>query len=222
LSQIGETSTLIKEMHELVIDDNVDNIKKALGKEKKSNAMMIFSDLGRLTGKTLFELAAEYCRPNILSYLLTLGVDINHRNSDGETALHICIQKKGSRKNRTKCIQILLSNANIDVNMVDEFDYTPLQQVSQSDKNNHILKILLKHEHIDVNKQLINDYGTVPTFYYSPLALACLGAQSQNVRHLVQHRNIDINLLCTSGTNEPNMTVEPIYLFIDLFDLFRH
>jgi hypothetical protein len=184
-----------------VEDKNISKFKKLLGKndtEIARNAILkitCFSNMwyhyidmiGRpyitIHPATPFELVTAHYWHDMLEYLLKCGVN-------GNTALITYTLHDVNTMNVAvfKCVNVLLSADNIDVNTRIGSNQTPLCNVAAVDKKNAILKLLLKHKHIDVNTRLTH------SIVYTPLMIACKALQVRNVHSILQHKHVQVNI----------------------------
>jgi ankyrin repeat protein len=100
--------------------------------------------------------------------------------------LHTAIKERN-----IPAIQKLLSNDNLDVNAVNEHNFSPLfsavwnHNPTKGVDNAEIVQLLLQHSDIDVNT--LNGHG------YTPLSDASMHGNTKIVQLLLQHKHIDVN-----------------------------
>ena len=85
--------------------------------------------------------------------MINSGIDINHVNHDGETALIYCI-----KKGYPKPFQYLPSNPNIDINVVDNSGRTAAMYLVERGRRDEFLSLLKKNcnlEYVDVNNNAL-------------------------------------------------------------------
>jgi len=122
--------------------------------------------------------------------LLDCGLDtinINEIDCDGSnvTALYYACEI-----GNVEMVKLLLSISSIDPNAAGEYGDTPLVVACEKKSNLNIIKLLLAHPNIDVNKRVI--YGGV----YTPLYTACDQGNLAIVRLLMSQPGIDVNMNC--------------------------
>ncbi len=113
------------------LDDTFKNLLGRNDKERKMNGIKVFAnppnpipnlgwcgtgydylEYSRLsTNVTILELAAMFGKCDILEYLLSLGIDVNHKHEGGYSALEICV----TGYCHLPCLRLLLSHPNIHV-----------------------------------------------------------------------------------------------------------
>ena len=96
-----------QQLTDTIIDNRLDDFKHLLGENTelaKQNCLKQFPRPQRVNTAdavdcirrsrrvTVFELVVRYYRHDMLAYLLSLGVDVNHIHNCGATSLHICVQ----------------------------------------------------------------------------------------------------------------------------------
>ncbi|RSL42816.1 hypothetical protein CEP53_011987 [Fusarium sp. AF-6] len=110
----------------------------------------------------------------ILQILLEFhkAIDINHRDSFGQTALHHATQLPSPSE-----LQLLIK-AGADVNAQDSEGKTPLHVLAQSDNKGSFLSLLLAQPDIEVN--------SVAPSWGCPLHMACRSIKVDNVRVLIE------------------------------------
>ncbi|KAJ4320186.1 hypothetical protein N0V84_005971 [Fusarium piperis] len=113
-------------------------------------------------------------RLEILQILLEFrkAIDIDHRNSIGQTALHRAAWSSSLDDMR------LLIKAGADVNAQDSDGMTPLHGVAQYDNQGLSLSLLLAQPDIEVN--------SVAPCWGCPLHMACYSLKVDNVRTLIE------------------------------------
>jgi ankyrin repeat protein len=135
-----------------------------------------------------FQLASLYFRYEMLEYLLITGVNVNHKYNNGQPPLHTLIMctNVDDGNERLKCIRLLLSHPQIDVNALDGQYRTPLIcAVLCNDVA--VVKMLLKCNKINVNI-------VQRDMQHTALSIAQTWSYAAIVRKLVQHPDIDINM----------------------------
>jgi len=82
----------------------------------------------------------EYLKIAFLKMLVRNGVDVNAQDYHGKSALFYAIQQ-----NSPGLVQFLLENDEVDMNLPDRFNQTPLMVASKGDKNPELLKLLIAY-----------------------------------------------------------------------------
>lgn len=83
---------------------------------------------------------------------------INEKNNEGETCLHIAVQKK-----QIKIVNILLEQEFCDLNLFNLRGQTALHLAALADSSVDILRALLKHKNIKKNP--VDNFGQTPLHY---------------------------------------------------------
>jgi ankyrin repeat protein len=99
-------------------------------------------------GDTPFHLAAQFLTDtHVLGLMLgnEIKIDIDEKNNDGETALHLAIDKSN-----VTAVRLLLSNG-ANPNVADKDGDTPLHWAAHYAKDMDIVDLLLNHPDVDVN-----------------------------------------------------------------------
>ena len=182
----------LHQLAEAIYHNNVDKFKHLLGGELSLALTRIPNPCPNAWFKwvTLYELAVEQCRHGILGHLLLLGIDVNHRHNAGYTLLYRLVLTGYSDTERVRCARLLLSQKNVNINDVDGSNWAPLVAAARIDKNKKKKK--QQQDNIDVNCRC----GYLE---FTPLISAICHMQTKNVRHLMQHKNIDVNLCTHNG-----------------------
>jgi hypothetical protein len=199
-------------------DRNVESFKTKLGvddTERRKNALKPFvnpkmrprcsRDRGdpdvRLLGRTvtIFEMVALYNRCDILEYLLSIDIDVNHKNDDGFSALEICVAHPLSTNSTPFstqdykhtfdlcCIRLLLSRPNIIANT------KVLQFAADKDEKYEILTLLLKHVNV-TNKTRWDTKCPEGVFDINAVYLTAVRhEQAHNMRILLQQYSVYVN-----------------------------
>ena len=108
------------------------------------------------------------------------GIQVNIRDNDGCTPLHIAVRWA----RQPECVQVLLNSKNIQVNEEDDYGYTPLHYAVLSRCLSHV-EVMLKSEYILVNER--NSHGD------TPLICAICTNQVELVRVLLKAKGIQVN-----------------------------
>lgn len=182
-----------------------------------------------------FTLILMYLDHLSLLFLAIVKLLLNHPNIDVNksfepntsrttyrTALHIAIET-----GYTEVVKLLLEKPDIDVNSIANFDeesfnfeywrkgkqfdsyYTPLQEAVELE-DIEVIKLLLAHPRIDVNKYGIFDtYEGKYKYKFNRVkqTVLCRAIQMQNfeiVQLLLQHQGIDVNRKAVFYQNETN------------------
>lgn len=90
-------------------------------------------------------LAMRNNRPESLELLLRFGVNVNQRDGEGRTSLHILIgqwNKSGMENVRLPYFDLLISHPAIDVNALDNNEVTPLELAVQKNLQPIVKKLL--------------------------------------------------------------------------------
>ncbi|XP_015514385.1 ankyrin repeat, SAM and basic leucine zipper domain-containing protein 1 isoform X1 [Neodiprion lecontei] len=134
------------------------------------------------SGWTPLLYAASSVRPDVVEYLLSLGVDPN-KHKDGFTPLMaLCNANAGTPEASLKCLQLLIS-ANGNVNATNKYNETALMLACKEDKS-EVVKELLKH--VD-NVNFINNEGKSALFY------AVLANKPEILKILLEY-NVDLTI----------------------------
>lgn len=88
-------------------------------------------------------LAMKNNRPESLELLLRFGANVNQRDGEGRTALHILIGQWNKNENvRWSYFDLLISHPAIDVNAQDNNEVTPLELAVQKNLQPVVKKLL--------------------------------------------------------------------------------
>jgi ankyrin repeat protein len=170
------SNNLISFMHQLGSNDN----------ERAINALAQFKQ--HTINVTVLELVVNTCRHELLQYLLNIGIDVNRTTAT--PLLHSCITH--CSHNGMNCVRVLLSHPDINVNAVDStYHYSAVHYAVRNDRGNRTLRLLIKHK--DVNVNLLSDRQY--TGDYTPLMCAVLYRAVVNVRTLIRHQHMNINMM---------------------------
>ncbi|ORX57875.1 ankyrin [Piromyces finnis] len=82
----------------------------------------------------------EYLKIAFLKMLIRHGVEVNAQDYHGKSALFYAI-----KKNSPDLVQFLLEIDEVDINLTDRFNQTPLMVASKGNKNPEILKLLIAY-----------------------------------------------------------------------------
>lgn len=119
---------------------------------------------------------------NINKFILDNGININAKNSTGETLLHrITCSIRICGKN-IKALKDVLSNEEINVNAKDRDGYTPLHYARSAEAVN----ALLSHKKIDINAK--------SSLGWTPLHVAIFHNYPETVSALLSDERIDVNV----------------------------
>lgn len=133
------------------------------------------------SGNTPLHYAVQYDHTEnqaVLVLLLSLGANINARNNQGETVLHIAVNK-----NNLPMVRRLLNQPELDINIKNHYGDTPLFAACRSSGKSAIVQCILNQP---VEHCLINSEGQ------TPLHLAViLPAGTGLVRTLLDCRHIN-------------------------------
>ena len=133
----------------------------------------------------------DYCRYNYFEKLAVLLQSeemtieaLNRQDRSGKTALHLACSA-----NHIECVQLLLSQVGIDVNIANRIGETPLYEAGRCRGSIECARMLLAHDDIDPNKTG-RDCRT-------PLHRACLTQNMEYAQVLLSHSRIDPNKVTT-------------------------
>jgi ankyrin repeat protein len=149
---------------------------------------------------TLLQIATKKNQLNCVRLLLNnSNIDINRKNNIGKTAIHYCAEKwKGERNDNNKAIcKLLSSRSDININIKDNNDFTPLMVAAQSG-NIECVKLLLSTPNININ--LVNNEN------HSALYLSISKHQTIVSQILISHPDINVNNLI--GPDGENMILK--------------
>jgi len=146
----------------------------------------------------------------LVELLLKHGASVDVTDSDGNTALHLAINRcrlpryshTAVVSNNAKSVPDILLENKADVNIVNNYGYTPLYQAA----SNGLLDIVSK---------MLQHYGGNPnkaSLKKSPLAFACMVQNAELVNMLLKH-GADPNLASTERTYL-NSTI-PLFIAAD-------
>ncbi|MHC4867755.1 MAG: ankyrin repeat domain-containing protein [Planctomycetota bacterium] len=116
--------------------------------------------------------------------LIRKGTDVNARNKDGETALHIA-----ARRNREHIAELLIANG-ADVNAREEDGWTPLHQAAMNSRWSARVGRLLILKGADINARTSDNI--------TPLHAAAMGGNASTVRLLIE-KGADVNARDKAG-----------------------
>ncbi|ORX71730.1 ankyrin [Anaeromyces robustus] len=139
-----------------------------------------------VNNNTALHYACKYNNLDGIIYLLKKNIKINEKNSNGQTPLMISIIKQN-----WKCALTLLKCINIDVNIADNDNNTPLYyMINNSIKENEIYNKLLSHNayinNEDINKKvffkkIIDNEELIRAFKESPIIIYNSGRQETKI-----------------------------------------
>jgi ankyrin repeat protein len=141
-----------------------------------------------------FIISTIYGRHEMLAYMLDIrDINVNQHDENGCNALtHMIFSEKIENiDNFTQCARLLLSNCNFNVNDADDWRRNALHHAVIGEKHLRTIKMLLKHERIDVN--FYDMQGNTPLLNAANWQRAC------NVRMLLRARDIHINIANVLG-----------------------
>ena len=165
------------------------DIKKAIKTDKlKAVKKLVEADpaivnIQNSDGETPLFVAVHEEHPEIVTYLIDNGADVNHKSTkDGWTVLHIACFLKNA-----EIVNILLDN-NVDINVTSNTGATPLYLVCEHGSHNEmsidiIYDLILAAEELGVLAQYINkkeEHG------YFPLYVACKNGDNDIVELLLE------------------------------------
>jgi hypothetical protein len=117
---------------------------------------------------------------------------LNFKDAYGNTPLHIATVN-GFRE----CVRILLNQDNINLNINNDERLSPFMKAIIA-KDNAIIDIFLERDDLDVNTTAPGDiFDFQETDLLSPLCIACDKANKELISKLLNHKNIDLNLVCS-------------------------
>ena len=165
------------------------DIKKAIKKDKLKDVKKLVEadpaivNIQNSDGETPLFVAVHEEHPEIVTYLIENGADVNHKSTkDGWTVLHIACFLKNA-----EIVNILLDN-NVDINVTSNTGATPLYLVCEHGSHNDmsidiIYDLILAAEELGVLAQYINkkeEHG------YFPLYVACKNGDNDIVELLLE------------------------------------
>ena len=165
------------------------DIKKAIKKDKLKDVKKLVEadpaivNIQNSDGETPLFVAVHEEHPEIVTYLIDNGADVNHKSTkDGWTVLHIACFLKNA-----EIVNILLDN-NVDINVTSNTGATPLYLVCEHGSHNEmsidiIYDLILAAEELGVLAQYINkkeEHG------YFPLYVACKNGDNDIVELLLE------------------------------------
>ena len=165
------------------------DIKKAIKKDKLKDVKKLVEadpaivNIQNSDGETPLFVAVHEEHPEIVTYLIENGADVNHKSTkDGWTVLHIACFLKNA-----EIVNILLDN-NVDINVTSNTGATPLYLVCEHGSHNEmsidiIYDLILAAEELGVLAQYINkkeEHG------YFPLYVACKNGDNDIVELLLE------------------------------------
>ena len=127
---------------------------------------------------TIFSMIDHGDIESLESYLNSPEVDLTVKDSIGETPLHVAVEN-----NNYQIVQLLLEHG-ADVNILDDYNDTPLHLASAKDLNISIVQLLLEHgADVEIRENRNGD---------TPLHLASYNGNYQIVQLLLEHgANVD-------------------------------
>ena len=149
------------------------DIKKAIKKDKLKDVKKLVEadpaivNIQNSDGETPLFVAVHEEHPEIVTYLIENGADVNHKSTkDGWTVLHIACFLKNA-----EIVNILLDN-NVDINVTSNTGATPLYLVCEHGSHNDmsidiIYDLILAAEELGVLAQYINkkeEHGYFPLY----------------------------------------------------------
>ena len=164
-------------------------IKKSIKKDKLKDVKKLVEadpaivNIQNSDGETPLFVAVHEEHPEIVTYLIENGADVNHKSTkDGWTVLHIACFLKNA-----EIVNILLDN-NVDINVTSNTGATPLYLVCEHGSHNEmsidiIYDLILAAEELGVLAQYINkkeEHG------YFPLYVACKNGDNDIVELLLE------------------------------------
>jgi hypothetical protein len=117
-------------LHVLIQYNNVDLVQKFLDQIDDVPAFLQMSDI---YGDTPLHIAVDQGAPDIVAYLISKGADVNAKNRNGQTALHLITAKSaGTHANKEKIYEIadLLLKAHADQDLADAEGKTAIQYLN--------------------------------------------------------------------------------------------
>ena len=221
-------------LHEAIIYDALACFKAIL----QSGINSIWLNLPDKTGSTCLHIAAEKTSIKYLELLLQHNVNVNARDNDGNTALHVLLEdyKKETRENKIKirkCIQILINDPNTDISAVNASNVSvhymirhderlsemlmdrEIEQVTQMSANNWLMNIsnsLVSQNNVRLRSELFEIKSkkliTNVDDYY-------LGSQSFLCYAIKYHSMEVVEVLLDCGASPVRLTLEnklPLHL----------
>ncbi len=119
-----------------------------------------------------------------VNMLLKYGIDVNYQGYQGyqgNTALHIACEY-----NSPKIAITLLSNNNIDPNIINDLGYTPLHLASLKG-NREVVEVLLSNRNVDINACVDSYVFAFSTGLTDALDLALESGHYESAKALVRH-----------------------------------
>ena len=149
------------------------------------------SDINVSGGKcceTALHKAVLTSKEEVVTYLLrNKEIDVNKRDKDGKTPLHVVCEKGKS----DRFLQLLLDVEDVEVNLKDYAFKTPLHYAASRSKNSVALKLLTEHRNIKLN--LVDRAGKTALHYCSMIKVPDM------IKVLFAHKNLDVDIKDRSG-----------------------
>ncbi|KAL8869638.1 MAG: hypothetical protein Q9174_004122 [Haloplaca sp. 1 TL-2023] len=156
--------------------------------------------INRLKGTNTLDSAASIGDRRRIFELLLKGDDVNARDHDGETALHLAV-----RSSQNPYIEVLL-NSGADVNIAGEYGTTVLHLAAQRDSLFPLNRLL----------QWGADVNARTTAGYTALHYAMQNPRETVLRSLLNHTGIDIEAKTLYGETPLHMFARPNVLCHDM------
>ncbi len=183
---------------EAIQNNDLPTFKTLLGdsnEEIAQSANRPFSHCIHHPGLSLFLACAKYGRYELLEFLLQIpGININHQDGTGNSALSVLIINKEDMQNygdTLKCAKLLVSHPLFEFNLANNNNTTALMLAAMDEHHYQMLQLVLKVYNVDVTLRNNDNESAV--------LIATEWLYATNVRLLLRHPDIDINEIFDDG-----------------------
>lgn len=156
---------LVDETEDKVSKENFNQLKMLLEQHKDDKN---FINTQNDKGSTLLHITVEHNKQNIAEFLLSMNIDINIQDNNGETALMLAVENENNGM-----VSLLANNETLDINLQDKLGDSALM-IATLLKNDDIVKILLDNKNINTNLQ-DNNGATALILAIHPIRTAKFG-----------------------------------------------
>lgn len=165
-------------MHFAIMTKNLDIVKMINDLDEKLRL------IGNKTNTTPLIYSVSYGTQEIVKYLSSFDdVDVNSKNSNGISSLHLAIEKP-------EILSILCHLQKIDLNIRNDQGNSPLHLAASRGKIDSV-KILIGFSDVDINA--VNDFNNTPLF------LAAENGFLEIVKLLIDQKSINTNIKNKAG-----------------------